>query len=378
MKKTGFLAVLSVFLLSVGLQAGPEKIGSGLLRENPTADERWYQQEVFRDYPLRSLGDLELSNRRGKIHVSGWVQDRIRIRAVKRVLASSVGGAQKRFQTIELEVVEQGGQIRLSAQYGVGLEIKEKLRERRLAKAEVDLYIQAPAGLPLRIWGVDQEISIDFWKAPILIRSTAGEISIKNVKSSMMTVACQSCDISGEKLSGEIRFMGGTGRVQVKKAKAKSLFVETTLGNIELEQVAGKQVLVTKHGRMKGVGVSGRVEFQSLSGDVIFEKSTGFASGSTISGKVRLEFLDWTFHDRAFFETRSGDIQLRFPSGFSGEVDLNTQQGELFVEFPLLKNSGKTAYGPEPINIQRGQIGERSDQLKVSSQLGSIWILKGP
>src|SRR6185437_701938 len=53
------------------------------------ADSREFGEEIERDFSLRSIGTLQVTNLRGSITIQGWALDKIRVKAVRRVIASN-------------------------------------------------------------------------------------------------------------------------------------------------------------------------------------------------------------------------------------------------------------------------------------------------
>lgn len=117
-----------------------------------------FQDEVERDFPVYALGRLQITNLRGGITVQGWSQDRIRVRGKRRVLANDLESAKAALSALDMRFSKTGREMELSAEYGRGMDIQERLQERRQSKEQqssMDLIVLAPSSLRLRVLGVE-------------------------------------------------------------------------------------------------------------------------------------------------------------------------------------------------------------------------------
>src|SRR5258708_2114515 len=90
------------------------------------AAEQEFSDEIERDFNLRSMGQIQLTNLRGNISVQGWSQDKIRVHARRRVFAENETVAKAAFSAMDFRYQELDGNIECSAQYGRGLEIHQR------------------------------------------------------------------------------------------------------------------------------------------------------------------------------------------------------------------------------------------------------------
>ena len=124
-----------------------------------------FHSDVERDYNLRSIGQLQVTNLRGPIAVQGWAQDKIRVKARRTVFASNPEEAKKLFAAIDFRYQETEGNIEFSGQYGQGLSIAERIRERAQSSdptriASMEMTVFAPSNLKLKVWASEGAVSV--------------------------------------------------------------------------------------------------------------------------------------------------------------------------------------------------------------------------
>ena len=126
-----------------------------------SAEAAEFTDEVERDFAIRTIGQLNVTNLRGSVVVRGWSLDKIRVKAKRKVLAETPEEAAKFFGALDFRYQLVGEDIELSAEYGRGLTIDERLKERQTSKTEMQIIVYAPSNLKLRIWTVDGAASVE-------------------------------------------------------------------------------------------------------------------------------------------------------------------------------------------------------------------------
>jgi hypothetical protein len=354
-----------------------------VLPEPETTGMREFADSVEHDFPLRSIGQLNVSNPRGSIIVQGWSHDRIRVKAVRRVMADSPDKAKKLFEAMDFRYRPLDQDVELAADYGKGLDIQQRLEERRVPHARMDVTIYAPARLKLRVWGPDQESSgettVRDWNGPrIEVRAHTGPMNLESINSGQISLLCPSCQVTLRRIRGSVRCMAGSGSADLSDVNGSTIYVDTQAGSQRLEKISGEQLYVTRDGSIRGNVLSGSIQFSTTDGSVDLSDTSGFVSGKTGSGNITVRARDWEFQDRAVMESDRGAIHLFLPHGFSGEVDVWSVLGKVQVGFPLMPSAieDSKTYGPEPANRIRGRIGSGGEQLRVYSRLGDVRVLK--
>lgn len=339
---------------------------------------------VERDFPLRSLGELRLSNARGNIIIEGWAQDRIRVKALRKAKVKTSEEAKRLFGLTDVQFKTVDDEIEVSAQYGRGLKIEDRLKERNQAQVSMDLSVLAPAHLPLKIWAVNGKVIVKGWNANLEVRTDQGPIEIESMKKGSLSILCPSCSVKVKSARSSLRCMGGVGAIELTDVEGSPIYVESEAGSVTLKNISGEQLYVTHAGSVSGENLHGRIEFHTRQGNVKITHSSGFLSGRTDTGSINAQMDSWNFLDKALVESSAGDVSLSLPAKFSGEVDLRSGSGKVYSGFPLTQPRAGTrsgASGPDLVPSRRtlsrlmGLVGEGGEQLKLASESGDVSLL---
>lgn len=332
-----------------------------------------FHDEIVRDYTVKTLGQLQIANLRGGIVVQGWALDRIRVTAKRRAVAASAQEARKLFTALDFRYRNLGTGVELSAEYGKGLEIQDRLREREQPHTSMEMVVQAPSRMKLSVWAVDGVVSVKNWNESVDVRTSKGSVLIQDVNAKLVSLVCPDCQsVVRDARGGALRMMGGTESVEVESFEGEQVYIETSAGSQTLSHVSGEQLYVSKTGKIAGRNMKGRIEFQSQKGAVSFLDSSGFVSGRTESGDIQVRMREWRFFDKALIESSKGAVKLALPSQFSGEIDLWSVSGKTSTVFSVRNSKERGIYGPEPVNHIRGRVGDGGEQLKLFSQDGDV------
>ena len=336
-----------------------------------------FHDEIERDFPLRSDGQLQITNMRGDIVIQGWSLDKIRVKARRRALTAGSEEARRLFAAVDFSFSNVDGQLELAAEYGRGLCLAERLREREHPQTGMQLTVYAPAHLKLRVWGVEGHITVKNWDASVDARASSGSINIDSVKSGGVSVLCPSCSIRLHSIRGPVRCMGESGEIQLSDIEAPQTYAESSTGALKALRVIGEQLYVTRTGSITGHELQGRIEFRAGSAPVTILESKGFLSGRSTSGDITARMRDWTFADKAVIESIQGNIRLSLPLDFSGEVDLFSGKGLPEVGFPIEKSEDRASGGKSQPGHVVGRVGDGGELLQVLSTQGSVQLGHG-
>ncbi|MCM0605988.1 MAG: DUF4097 family beta strand repeat protein [Xanthomonadaceae bacterium] len=318
------------------------------------------------DYHLKSTAGITILNHYGAIEVQGWSLDKVRVEVKK----STNGNL-----SFEVDQSENKFEIRTTA--GKNQFLAEKIKTRsKLPEGGIDLLVRAPAHVPLTLLSKNSKIVLKGWGALTEISASHGDIKIENITSPVTRIACPDCKIRIGDAKGTIKISGGKGNIDLKQIESQDLFIESTSGIVNLEQVSGSGILVTDSGQMRAKKLEGQYAFKSRSAEVLLTETKGSIHGESRSGNIHIEVKEWTSLDKQLISSEEGSIHVSLPPSFSGEIEAVSQMGKLNMDFPLTKTVAKKIYGPEPMNHYMGKAGRGGELLSIQSTKGNIWLLQ--
>jgi DUF4097 and DUF4098 domain-containing protein YvlB len=335
-----------------------------------------FNNEIDKDFPLRSIGRLQLTNVLGDITVQSWAFDKIRIKISKETFAESEEKANALFEGMDYRYSSSAGGIELSSQYGKNLSIKERLQQKQNPRARLDIEILAPSYLNLKIWSAGGRVMIKNWNAFTDIRSSNGLIQIDGMNAEKLFVQCLSCRADLKDIRSSIRVLGGAGQVSLENAKGKSIYIETGSGSQRVAHVEGEQLYVSKKGTLEGQFLEGKVEFHTQEAAVNLREVSGFLSGTANTGNITASIRDWEASDQALIETVRGNITLVFPETLSADADIWSVGGATLLGFHLVRSQDSMVFGPEPTNHLVGRVGDGGPLLRVFSEHGDVSVIQ--
>ena len=333
-----------------------------------------YVEESERDYPLRLMKPLQITQVKGDVSVQGWAFDKVRIKIRKKVLTDSPIKAKKMFTWLDYRYDPTQRNLEIASQYGSGLSIEERVREKDKPQVKLEITVLAPSHLNLQIWVVDGRVTLKNWLGPAEVRSNSGSVRVENFKGNLISVVCASCSAQFRQIRGSLRSMTGSGAVDLSQVQGDSIYVETEEGALRMSEVSGNQLYTSKRGSMEGQFLSGKVEFQGGESRLNFREIKGFLSGSLESGEIRAQVRDWKFLDQGIIETQSGDIHLGLPRRFSADLDVWSKAGNVEVNFPIMPGKDVDSIGPQPLGRLMGRAREGGSLLRVYSESGNIHL----
>lgn len=230
-------------------------------------DSYGYRASIDTVVPFNKTGRVDLSLKSGRIRVTGWDRDEV------KVVATS-----------------DQGRLRFSATHQrVSLDV-----ERRGGNVQYDVTV--PRG---------SKLSLSTLSGSIIATGVGGEVSAETVGGSVQ-VSDASREVDAESVSGGVSVANVTGNVTAQSVSG-SVSVRNVTGDIEAETVSGAMTLDgIKSSSVRTETVSGAVNYTgSIDAD-------GKYSFVTHSGVLRLN-LPPTLGAVFSVETYRGDIDSEFP-----------------------------------------------------------------
>lgn len=329
--------------------------------------------EIEKDFPIRSIGQLQVRNSRGDIQVQGWALDKIRVKLKRQLITENIKSSVP-LDAIGLRYIANDSTIEISPQFMNESSIQNRLIYQDHPQVKADLTIFAPSNLKLQLWTSSGKILLKAWNAESEIRSNQGFIRVEGVKADSLSVACLSCAIQLRNLKSSVRCLGGSGSLELSQIHGKSIYAETDSGSVKLSHVNGDQMYLSKSGKVEGQFLRGRVEFSSQQGNVELRDISGFVSGSTELGNITAEVKEWNPLDKAFLESQTGNIVLELPKHYSGDADIWSLHGVADVKLPLDDSQDSAMFGPEPPNHLVGKVREGGELFQIFTDTGDIKV----
>ena len=269
--------------------------------------------------PLDADAEVSLDNLQGRIEVSTWDRNEIRIEG------------QRADATKALHIEGDASNLRVKIEYP---ESRGWFGGWGGDSGESDLRVTVPAGV---------ELSIDTVSAEVQVRGVAGrELSIDSVSGDItvesgarsVEIDAVSGDIVVDMRSGDVAVESVSGDIEVKGAMDGRIQVEAVSGSIRIESdAAARQVnagVVSGDVRLKvGLQPGGRIQAESLSGDLeltLPPNTSARVEASSFNGTIRSD------HGKVETEEYGPGSSLSTTLGSGdGRIDLETFSGDLTI-----------------------------------------------
>lgn len=177
-------------------------------------------------------------------------------------------------------------------------------------------------------------------------------ITVLVPRGTQVKVATGNGAVSVERVGGDVQAATGNGRVNVTG----------TDGGVRVS---------TGNGDVSVVGAKGAVRVSTGNGRVNVSTSDGPVEARTGNGDIDVSMTQLKANDDMTFSTGSGGVRVTLPSGYNGELDATTGNGELQSDFDL-KIQGRM----NPRHI-RATIGDGGPRLRLTTGNGRLEVRKG-
>jgi hypothetical protein len=347
---------------------------------SPASAYQTFSEEIERDLPLKRKTPLYLQHHLGKVSIQGWVQDRIRVKLKKRILAQDETQAQAELKKVDLITLETADSFEMRVGHSRGSDLVSKLRDEKQSQVVVDLEIKAPYQMDLTIvLGEEKDLSLDQWKGAVFLTGKNSALTFTRLNlQKAMRLNCQNCAVqmSDSKTTGHI--LAGSRNVVLRNVESGGeMFVDSGAGEVRLEETRGKMIVHTKSGRLNSYGHHGDLTFQSEDGGLFVTGLKGNLEAQTQSGQFMVEVDEVSEFLR--LDTEKSDVQITLPTKFEGALDLLSLRGEVVVQFPVesKKQASSEFYGPASPGRIDATIGNSTDvTIHAYSKQGGVRILR--
>ncbi|MHB8054485.1 MAG: DUF4097 family beta strand repeat-containing protein [Candidatus Aminicenantales bacterium] len=285
------------------------------------------EEKFSRTENLDRNGRVSIENISGTIEVRSWEKAQVQIDAVKVSDSSSEERAKENLDLVKIEIVNEGGTLRIETKYPESRHIGRSLN------VQVNYIVAIPD------------------KASLRVKNVSGDIEILNVGG----------DLDVDEVSGGVKITGAGRSVECK----------TVSGGIVLNGATGEVNLRAVSGGITAGDVKGSIEAETVSGSVKLRNVREAASvrAKTISGGIECE-TEILPSGRYNFDALSGGIRLTLPASATFEIDAETFSGHIETDFPV------TLLGKISPKQLHGTVGTGGATLRVKSFSGTITITK--
>ncbi len=179
------------------------------------------------------------------------------------------------------------------------------------------------------------------------IRTSSGEIVIRNMESQSLVTASSSGNIAVSRIKSAVEVKSSSGNINIGMIDG-SVRAESSSGRVELTNVIGKVSAAASSGDVRLSSVEGDIEVSSSSGRIVLNSTNGAVFAHTSSGDIVGEDV-WITGDSRY-KTSSGDIEVDFDNPLNDlSFRLTSSSGNLQVGD--LKGERNLAAGEGTIRI---------------------------
>ncbi|MFH2034792.1 MAG: DUF4097 family beta strand repeat-containing protein [Candidatus Zixiibacteriota bacterium] len=308
---------------------------SGFVFSNISA--KLYKFEYQKDIAVGFSAELELTNRIGKIVITGGETGQVTIRAEKYISAESQADAERLSEYIKIDSHRNGNLISITTEHIIPPDKTKSFWEKLFGSKDeqfgsVDFSIEVPSDCKIILDSQKGDISITGISERIRLNSKMGIIELGNIVGNCDIKANGNVTIS--RLIGDLFLLAPMADISLKEVTGV-INIESTTGNKKLEDIKGNTSIEQSSGNVEISKLGGNLRIKSSSGKIDVEQISGglniLGNRSNVAVKSRLDRPD-----DYFIETSSGNIRFSIPEGLSGSALMKTQNGEIKADLKLL------------------------------------------
>lgn len=392
--------------------------------------------EFHKTVPLSAGGTVSVNNISGRIRITTWDQNEVKIDAVKEA------DRDQDVSTSDIQVDASPNSVTIRTTYSSGPRV---MNPRRMSGGgvSVNYEIKVPRTAQLSsLISISGDIEVIGPIAMVVARSTSGSVMASQVVGGAQVIST-SGDVTARKIggvlvarsvsgslivedvdsqatvtsqSGEVTLRGAkadaaanshSGSVRVERiggrATARSFAGEVIVNDVggdvtaesmsdqlTIQNVRGRVIATTSSGEIVIRGAQNGVRAVSVSGSITLYSSKGRLDLTSTSADLQLRDVDsrevitrntsgqTTFDGAVYadgrytFESLSGQITLRVPAQSGFSLMAKTYSGSINTQFPLQLTPGQVI-GERQV---RGTFGNGGAEIVVTSYQGPIQIIK--
>ena len=217
-------------------------------------------------------------------------------------------------------------------------------------EAYADLEIEVPRGREVALYLAVGEVEAEGVEADLRIDTGSGRVSAVSIV-------------------GELTVDTGSGSVTVRDVRG-DLYVDTGSGSVTVEDVEGLEVSIdTGSGGVEGASIVADVlSVDTGSGGITLDQVTASeVMLDTASGSVRVEILSDV--DDLVVDTGSGSVTVALPESAGAEVEIETGNGGIDLDFPLQVRRAARDHVV-------GTLGDGRGSIRIDTGSGSVRLVR--
>lgn len=315
------------------------EVATRVERYQGNAQRETQTERVTKSVRLAANGEIALSNLAGDIVVTRGSGNEVTIEAIKTARGRTVDEAKQVLQMIQLEIVERGERLEISARYPHTDE--NRRRGSRSSSGSIAFNISAPERARISANSLSGSISVRDIKGELSLETISGNVSVTNAgRVSQAKTMSGDVEILDTTIEGVMDAATVSGTMRVRNVKAERLDVGSVSGDVVLENVRSK-----------------RIDAQSVSGNVQL-------SGSLVPG------------GRYDLGSHSGEITITIAGDVGFELDASSFSGNIRSDIDIKTESAQPASRGRQRRSLSGTYGDGSAFLDVTTFSGSIVITR--
>jgi len=162
-----------------------------------------------------------------------------------------------------------------------------------------------------------------------------------------------------------------SGVLELRVPLGCDIDVQSRNGSIMVKDAEGKLTLHTENGNIAALAIRGTLDIESGHGDLQVDGTVTMASLHTGTGNIAAQIDPGSkMNSNWVVRTGDGNVDLRLPEDFSTDLDVNSGDGNIRLDFPMAMVGGGRQ------SSFRGPINGGGQHLEVHCDKGNIMLRK--
>lgn len=156
---------------------------------------------------------------------------------------------------------------------------------------------------------------------------------------------------------------------------------------IQVPTACSMKLSTVNDGDITVENVNGDLEINNTNGSITLSHISGSAVAQTVNGEIKVTFAQISQDKAMSFSSLNGDLDVTFPSSLKANIQMKSEQGEIYSDFDIQMKSPSTHMeknegdkGKFKLTLEkamRGTINGGGQEIQFNSFNGNIYIRKG-